>query len=379
MKKLFSNKIIHSIIYSVKNGLNMFTNSKTVKIASISVITFCMGLSLTCVVISAKTKLAKPNGVGGFETSAVPEFDSNYNIVLKTSGAKGSSASATDSAENEAVFSDASEKTVTGEVSESSSAVASSGLYDSSLITYQTYRVKSGDMIGFIADAFDVTQDTIISVNNIKNTRTIQPGQYLKIPSMPGIVYTVKTDGETPETIAEKYNVDAAKCALVNFVSVDSPLASGSSLFVPDAALDAFTLAEINGDLFKKPLHARYWLSSNYGWRDSPFSTGKRSFHSGIDMAVGQGTPIYPAMSGIVETAGFNATYGNYVIIRHHSGYKTLYGHMVKPAPVKAGNYVYAGTTVIGYVGNTGMSTGPHLHFTVYKNGKTVNPLTLLN
>ena len=363
MKKELATKVFHSIIYFVKNSVNMFTNSKTVKIVSFSIITFCLGLSFTCITISVRSHLNKPNGVGGFETSAVPEFDSNHNIVLDRSTIT-SAAVSVDTADS------SSEETLL------SSGTAAA---DASKITYQTYRVKSGDMIGFIADEFNVTQDTIISVNNIKNTRTIQPGQYLKIPSMPGIVYTVKEDGETPATIAEKYEVDADKCALVNFVSTDSPLASGSSLFVPDAALDAFTLAEINGDLFKKPLHARYWLSSNYGWRDSPFNAGKRTFHGGIDMAIAQGTPIYPAMSGIVETVGFNATYGNYVIIRHHSGYKTLYGHMKSTAPVKAGNYVYAGTTVIGYVGSTGMSTGPHLHFTVYKNGKTINPLTVLN
>lgn len=357
-KKEFATKVFHSIMYSIKNGLNMFTNSKAVKIISFSVITFCFGLSLTLVAFSVRSHLNTPNGVGGFETSAVPEFNSEYNIVLD---------SAATTAENAVADASTAESTLDTLSAEPSQ------------ITYQTYRVKSGDMIGFIADAFDVTQDTIISVNNIKNTRTIQPGQYLKIPSMAGIVYTVKEDGETPATIAEKYEVDADKCALVNFVSVDSPLVSGSSLFVPDAELDAFTLAEINGDLFKKPLHARYWLSSNYGWRDSPFNTGKRTFHSGIDMAVSQGTPIYPAMSGIVEFAGYNSTYGNYVIVRHHSGYKTLYGHMMKAASVKVGNYVYAGTTVLGYVGSTGMSTGPHLHFTVYKNGKTINPMTVLN
>jgi murein DD-endopeptidase MepM/ murein hydrolase activator NlpD len=232
-------------------------------------------------------------------------------------------------------------------------------------------------MIGFIADAFDVTQDTIISVNNIKQSRLIQPGQYLKIPSMPGIIYTVKKSGETPATIAEKYKVNAEKCAQANFVSLDTELKAGSSLFVPDAELDWATRQEINGDLFKKPLHARYWLSSNYGWRDSPFNPGKRTFHGGLDMAVASGTPIYAALDGTVTAVGYNATYGNYVIITHHSGYKTLYGHM-KSTACRKGNFVYT-NTVIGYVGSTGMSTGPHLHFTVYKNGKTINPMVVLN
>ncbi|MDE5899646.1 MAG: LysM peptidoglycan-binding domain-containing protein, partial [Treponemataceae bacterium] len=92
-------------------------------------------------------------------------------------------------------------------------------------LCYSTYRVKKGDMIGFIADSFDVTQDTIISVNNIHQSRLIQPGQYLKIPSMPGILYTVKTGGETVDSIAEKYEVSAEKCARVNSLKAAEPLA----------------------------------------------------------------------------------------------------------------------------------------------------------
>mgnify|MGYP002623906924 CR=1 FL=1 len=246
-----------------------------------------------------------------------------------------------------------------------------------SAITYQTYRVKSGDMIGIIAEKYDVTQDTIISVNNIKQSRLIQVGQYLKIPSLPGIIYTVKENGETPQTIAEKYKVDAEKCANANSVAIEASFSAGTSIFVPDAELDWMTRQEINGDLFKKPLHTRYWLSSPYGWRDSPFNTGKRTFHGGIDMAVGMGTPIYPALNGTVTATGYNATYGNYVIVSHHSGYKTLYGHMSR-ITCKKGNFVYTDTK-IGEVGSTGMSTGPHLHFTVYKNNKSMNPMTVLN
>jgi murein DD-endopeptidase MepM/ murein hydrolase activator NlpD len=232
-------------------------------------------------------------------------------------------------------------------------------------------------MIGFIADKYNVTQDTIISVNSIKQSRLIQVGQYLKIPSIPGIIYTVKKDGETPSSIAEKYEVAAEKCALVNSVAVDTSLKAGASIFVPDAELDWVTRQEINGDLFRKPLKSRYWLSSPYGWRDSPFNTGKRSFHSGVDMAASQGTPIYAALDGKVTTTGYSAVYGNYVIITHHSGYKSLYAHMSQ-ITCKRGNFVYT-NTMIGRVGSTGQSTGPHLHWTVYKNGKTVNPLSLIN
>ncbi|MBQ6780657.1 MAG: M23 family metallopeptidase [Treponema sp.] len=243
-------------------------------------------------------------------------------------------------------------------------------------LSYAAYRVKPGDMIGIIAQENGITEDTIISVNNIRSSRLLQIGTYLKIPSMTGILYTVRKNGETVESIAQKYKIDADKCAEVNNLALSDKLNAGTTLFVPDAQMDWVTRQEINGDLFKKPIHARWYLTSRWGWRASPF-TGARSYHSGVDMACPQGTNIYAAMDGKVTSTGYNPTYGNYVIVSHHSGYQTLYGHMSAILTVK-GKYVTA-NSVIGKVGSTGLSTGPHLHFTVYKNGKTVNPQNLWN
>ena len=268
-KKFFISKKIQCIINRLVKSVVMSFKSNSIQVVCLSVLGFCAGVFLTCVLITAHRPDSR-HGVGGLETTAEPEYEENLSSLLASVE---SDISAADS-----VFPDV------------------DAISDSSVITYQTYRVKSGDMIGFIADAFDVTQDTIISVNNIRQSRLIQPGQYLKIPSMPGIIYTVKKNGETPSTIAEKYKVNADKCASANNVSLDTELKAGTSLFVPDAELDWATRQEINGDLFKKPLHARYWLSSNYGWRNSPFNAGARTFHGGIDMAVSAGTPIYAAL-----------------------------------------------------------------------------------
>jgi len=317
------------------------------KITVVSIVCFCSSFIITGTTISLRRTINAKNSVGGYETPSAVEYQENIDSLFAEAGELENSVAAADSAGKD------------------------------SSITYQTYRVKQGDMIGLIADKYDITQDTIISVNNIKQSRLIQVGQYLKIPAMPGIIYTVRKDGETPSSIATDYKVSAEKCAAVNSLQTDTKLNAGVSLFVPDAALDWMTRQEINGDLFHKPLHCRYWLSSPYGWRDSPFSSGKRTFHGGLDMAVASGTPIYAALDGRVTSTGFNATYGNYVIITHHSGYKSLYAHMSE-IRCKKGNFVYT-NTIIGSVGSTGMSTGPHLHFTVYKNGKNVNPNLLLN
>ncbi len=243
---------------------------------------------------------------------------------------------------------------------------------------YFSYCIKPNDQIGKLAESFNITQDTIISINNIKESRLIQPGQYLKIPSMPGILYTIKDSGETINGIAEKYKVDAQKCALANNIQQDESIAAGRTIFVPDAKLDWATVQEINGDLFHNPLHSWYYISSRYGWRTSPFDSSRRTFHGGLDMACSQGTPIYAALSGTVIEVGYNNVYGNYAIVKHgKTGYKTLYGHM-SSVDVKQGQAVVTSTR-IGRVGSTGMSTGPHLHFTVYKNGRSINPQGVLN
>ena len=334
----------YNVLGFMKKVINKILSSTKYKVFFFSLCAFFVGSAITVTTIISISVATKETGIGGFESPVEPSFSNSLNDLAADENA---------------------------EVSEILEVISESPL------TYETYRVKKGDMIGFIADKYDVTQDTIISVNSIKQSRLIQVGQYLKIPSIPGIIYTVKKDGETPATIAEKYEVDADKCANVNSLAVNASLSAGASIFVPDAELDWVTRQEINGDLFRKPLKSRYWLSSAYGWRDSPFNTGKRTFHSGVDMAASQGTPIYAALDGKVTTTGYSSVYGNYVIITHHSGYKSLYAHMSQ-ITCKKGNFVYT-NTIIGRVGSTGQSTGPHLHWTVYKNGKTVNPMSLIN
>ena len=120
------------------------------------------------------------------------------------------------------------------------------------------------------------------------------------------------------------------------------------------------------------PLPYRVPVTSAYGYRVHPV-TGAWSFHTGVDLGAGEGTPIYATRSGTVTTATYSDVYGNYVTINHGDGYSSLYGHMTHYV-VSAGEYVSQGE-VIGYVGSTGWSTGAHLHFTIYYNGSTVNPM----
>lgn len=240
-------------------------------------------------------------------------------------------------------------------------------------VTYQTYKVKSGDTISGVAKKFGLTMSTLIAVNDISNVRQLGAGQKLKIPSMDGILYTVKA-GDSIASIVEKNKIKMETFLDVNELTSDT-LTAGQSLFLPGVALDQKTLKNAMGELFILPINAKFRWSSPYGWRADPF-TGVRTFHTGTDLACPEGTPILATMSGKVTDVGYNRIYGNYVIINHSGGYQTLYAHQSKIA-CKKGDWVSQGTR-IGYVGNTGYSTGPHLHFMVYKNGKRIDPMTVL-
>ncbi len=114
-------------------------------------------------------------------------------------------------------------------------------------------------------------------------------------------------------------------------------------------------------------------MASGFGYRSDPF-TKIRKFHEGMDFTAKTGTPIYATGDGIVERADNSASgYGNHIVIRHGFGYETLYGHLSK-YKCKAGQRVKRGD-IIGYVGSTGRSEAPHLHYEVHKNGEVVNPL----
>ena len=116
-------------------------------------------------------------------------------------------------------------------------------------------------------------------------------------------------------------------------------------------------------------------LTSPYGYRIHP-TTGQYKFHNGVDLANSQGTPIRATRSGKVTVATYGGTYGYYVTINHGDGYSSLYAHMTHYV-VSKGDTVSKGQ-VIGYMGSTGRSTGPHLHFSIFYNGSSVNPMNYI-
>ena len=130
----------------------------------------------------------------------------------------------------------------------------------------------------------------------------------------------------------------------------------------------------VSGEGWARPCSWRK-LTSPYGYRIHP-TTGQYKFHNGVDLANDQGTPIYAARSGRVTVATYGSTYGYYVTINHGDGYSSLYAHMTRYV-VHKGDTVKKGQ-LIGYMGSTGRSTGPHLHFSIFYNGSSVNPMNYI-
>jgi murein DD-endopeptidase MepM/ murein hydrolase activator NlpD len=234
------------------------------------------------------------------------------------------------------------------------------------------YRVQKGDSVSKIAARFGISMDAVIASNEIRNARLLREGETLRIRNIDGIPHTVKK-GDKHKKISKTYNVPLEIILDVNDIRTDT-ITEGEIFFIPGARMAPEALKLSLGELFIYPV--RKIITSYYGWREDPF-TGQQTFHSGIDLRGNTGAAVKAAMDGTVSVVGNSRVYGNYIILSHTGNYQTLYAHL-SASSVKQGERVIQGNK-IGEVGNTGLSTGSHLHFSVFKNGKAVNPLDLLN
>ena len=188
--------------------------------------------------------------------------------------------------------------------------------------------------------------------------------------------------GDSFEVLYEALFEDDGRLAKTENVLYASLTLSGRRLdmygFTPKSGVDDFFDPKgqsVRKTLMRTPVDGAR-LSSRFGMRRHPI-LGYSRMHQGIDFAAPRGTPIYAAGDGVIESAGRNGGYGKYVRIRHNSTYKTAYGHMSRIAKrARRGKRVRQGQ-VIGFVGSTGRSTGPHLHYEVLRQGRQVNPLKI--
>jgi murein DD-endopeptidase MepM/ murein hydrolase activator NlpD len=282
---------------------------------------------------------------------------------------------------NLALYAGLAPQTASGSVSPSPAALEETGeeagetipLDLAETFAWKSYKVKRGDSVSKIAALHSLSLDAVIASNNITNARLLREGETLRIPNMDGIPYIVKK-GDSLSRISRSLGVPMEAILDANDLRQDI-ITSGQMLFVPGARMRSEDLKLALGELFIYPLTGAR-LTSPFGWRNDPIS-GVRRHHAAVDLAAPTGTMIKAAMDGKVSSVGFNSTYGRYIILSHGSEYQTMYAHLSQVS-VKQGDRVTQGTK-IGEVGSTGYSTGPHLHFAVYKNGRPVNPLDFLN
>lgn len=237
--------------------------------------------------------------------------------------------------------------------------------------SWKEYKVKKGDTLSEIAKSQELSLGTLIACNSITNARRLREGEILRIPNMDGVPHTVKA-GDSLSGISASSGVPLAVIMDVNDLESDI-ISPGAALFLPGVRMPQEEIRLALGESFIYPL--RGILSSPYGWRIDPIAKVER-FHSAIDLAAPLGTPVKAAMNGKVSRVAVNSVYGIYIIVTHPGGYQSLYAHL-SAATVKPGNQVIQGAK-IGEVGSTGYSTGPHLHFGVFRNNKAINPLEVL-
>ena len=232
------------------------------------------------------------------------------------------------------------------------------------------HTVKSGETLWDIAQAYGITVDTILSANDISNSNRIRVGQELQILTVQGVLHPVAV-GESLWEIARRYDVSIDAIAAANDISDPSRIQPRDRLVIPGAtSLRPRDVLVVNGQLQK----AFDWPTR--GRISSPFGPRWGRMHNGIDIAVPTGTPIRAAANGTVSFAGWNGGYGYLVTIDHGNNIETRYAHNSR-LPVKAGTRVERGQ-IVAYSGNTGNSTGPHLHFEIRHRGTPVDPMRFL-
>lgn len=229
------------------------------------------------------------------------------------------------------------------------------------------YVIRKGDSISQIADMFGVSVNTILWANDMKKGDKLVEGDVLFILPISGLEHII-TKGQTLNSIAKLYKADIVDIARFNGITEKTKLAVGDKIIVPGGELyneESSQKSDSKGKEYQTRNVAGYFINPvpAYARRSQGLhGPGNR----GVDLAAPTGTPILASASGTVLLArkGWNGAYGNMIIINHPNGTKTLYAHLSKIA-TSTGDYVSQGE-VIGYVGSTGRSTGPHLHFEVF-------------
>lgn len=229
------------------------------------------------------------------------------------------------------------------------------------------YEVIPGDNVSSIANKFNVSVDTVLWANDLNSKSSIKVGQKLVILPVSGISYKVKS-GDTLSGLAARFGVTERD--IVGFNKTDgNKLIIGESIIIPGGKISISSpIKKIDTNKTAKNVSKSTTVSVGNMVRPiSGVKTQGVHGNNGVDFGANIGTPVYAVMDGVVTlTRGgdaWNGGYGNYIVIKHNNGVQTLYAHL-SSISINKGQTVEKGQS-IGKSGNSGQSTGPHLHFEV--------------
>ena len=232
------------------------------------------------------------------------------------------------------------------------------------------YQVKPGDTLWQIARTHQTTPQELASINKITLETPLQSGQFLQLPELQPEKYAIKP-GDTLWSIAQSHATTCQEILHENPTLSAEYLSIGTTIRLPEGAQNHPKNPSVSR---KSPESAFAWPLS--GTITSPFGQRPMGMHHGIDIAGNTGDAVRASADGTVCKTKFHDIYGNMILIDHTDGQQTLYAHLSQ-IHVKPGDKIIQGQ-IIGAVGSTGRSTGPHLHFEIRQNQQAVNPIPYL-
>ena len=232
-------------------------------------------------------------------------------------------------------------------------------------------RVPQGMDLFALAARLSLPYDTLASLNALASPGALQTGAMVLVPSLPGLYIPIR-----PATTFEEILVSVSANTRTEGQEIQIAVEGGTRgfLFFPGESFTPVERAYFLNILFRFPLPDGI-LTSAFGVRQNPFD-GHAEFHRGVDLAAPAGTEVFAARDGLVVEIGYDPVLGNTIVLAHDGGYETLYGHLSR-VEVVLKQQIRSGM-IIGRVGSTGYSTGPHLHFEVRRQGASRDPVPLL-
>ncbi|MFO7730430.1 MAG: M23 family metallopeptidase [Spirochaetia bacterium] len=234
-----------------------------------------------------------------------------------------------------------------------------------------TYTPSTEDTLFSIAARFNLPYETIALLNGLRNPEMLRSTEKILIPNNPGIFIADKPKNDI-EKLMHAWRVQAPELGTVVYVTENSH--KRLYYFLRGESFHPLERLFFLNVLFRFPLPHGV-ISSHYGKRTNPFTHSQR-FHHGIDIAAPQGTEVQAARGGTTAAVGIDPVLGNYVVLQHEGNFSTIYGHL-EEIYTQTGHKHSAGA-IIGTVGSTGLSTGPHLHFEIRNAGESWDPSKLL-